>query len=324
MEEKQLEILFKKFLIDKGYPNGSLLSEVKLRTSGDGVFYPDLVILDIINKDYIGLVEFKTKIDQRVQVNVLGQFYKYFSLLGTQVIPAYLVFSISDKDFQILTLTKENTFEPITKEDFPSFETLSAKRLTEEKLKQREIEEKTLIEIKRKKNKSRQSAYFSIMSLIVGVTTSLIAIYIQQKGFNKPTDQVVNVNCCDSLDKKYENIENKIRNMENQQRIILNSPNKKGTIYINLNSLEKRVKVIEEGISNNPEKTLSILQIRQEIEFLKKEDNYSKELTQTKLDAIKAEIAVQNAWVLGILVTIIGTILSFVIPNLFPKRIDTE
>ncbi|MCA6422699.1 MAG: hypothetical protein IM568_07780 [Flavobacterium sp.] len=320
MEEKQLEILFKQFLLTKGYPQGSLLSQVALRTTGDGTFRPDLVILDIDNKEYIGLVEFKNKVDKRIEVNTLGQFYKYFSLLGTQAIPAYLVFPISEEDFQILALNKDNTFEPISKEDFPIFETLSAKRLTEEKIKQREVEEKTLAELEQKKKRTKQSAYLTLLSLILGISASVIAVFIQQKGFDKPSSQTII--CCDSLEFKFQNLEQKINTLEKQFNVVSKPNNKTDTVYVNSNVtlLEKRIKIIELGISENPEKTLSILQIRQEIELLKKADDYAKELTQTKIDAIKDEMEVQNAWMLGVLIAIFGTILSLVIPNLITKR----
>jgi len=321
MEEKQLEILFRQFLLTKGYPQGSLLSQVALRTSGEGTFRPDLVILDIDNKEYIGIVEFKNKVDERIKVNTLGQFYKYFSLLGTQAIPAYLVFPISEDDFQILSLTKDNTFEPISKDDFPIFETLSAKRLTEEKIKQREVEEKTLIELEQKKKRAKQSAYLTLLSLILGVTASFIAIFVQQKGLDRPLFSK-SVYCCDTLDVRLQKVQHSIVLLEKQLNTLSKPESKIDTVYItsNLTSFEKRLQVIETGISENPEKSLSVLQIRQEIELLKKANDYSKELTQSKLDALKNEMEIQNAWMLGVLIAIFGTILSMVIPNLLTRR----
>ncbi len=320
MEERQLEILFTQYLLTKGYPQGSLLSQVALRTAGDGTFRPDLVILDIDNKEYIGIVEFKNKVDERIKVNTLGQFYKYFSLLGTQAIPAYLVFPISEDDFQILSLTKDNTFEPISKEDFPVFETLSAKRLTEEKIRQREVEGKTLIELEQKKRRAKQSAYLTILSLILGVSASLIAVFFQQTGFDKSSKPIIY--CCDTLEIKFQKLNQTVVALEKNLNLVSKSNDKIDTVYIssNLALLERRIRVIESGISENPEKSLSILQIRQEIELLKKADDYSKELTQSKLDALKNEMEVQNAWMLGVLIAIFGTILSLVIPNLLTRR----
>lgn len=320
MEERQLEILFRKFLLTRGYPQGSLLSQVVLNTTGEVTFRPDLVILDVDNKEYIGIIEFKNKVDERIKVNTLGQFYKYFGLLGTQAIPAYLVFSISDNDFQILSLTKDNTFEPIYKDDFPIFKTLSAKRLTEEKIKQREVEEKTLIELEQKKGRAKQSAYLTLLSLILGISVSLIAIFIQQKGFYKTSSQ--NVHCCDSLETKHQKLQQSMLSIEKKINLIskINSKIGKESMNQNLKLLENRLKIIENGISETPEKFLSIIKIKQEIELLKKADDNSKELTQSKLDALKNQIEVQNAWMLGVLIAIFGSILSLVIPNLFARR----
>lgn len=94
------------------------------------------------------------------------------------------------------------------------------------------------------------------------------------------------------------------------------------TVFIDADviALEKRISVIETGISENPEKTLSLLQIRQEINALKAAENHSKELTQAKLEAIKNEMDIQNAWVLAVLIAVFGSILSIAIPNLFRKN----
>lgn len=319
MEERQIEIIFKKYLLSKGYPQGSLLSEVALRTTREGTFRPDLVILDIANKEYIGIVEFKNRVDEKVKINTLGQFYKYFSLLGTQAIPAYLVFPISEDDFQILVLNKDNTFDPISKDDFPIFETLSAKKLTEEKMKQREVEERTLIELEQKKRRAKQSAYLTLLSLILGISASLIAVFIQQKGFDKTLN--TNNTCCDSTSIKYQTLQQTVNSLEKKLNSVSKVTVETDTVFIHsdLTELERRLKIIEKGISENPEKALSILQIRQDIELLKKADDHSKELTQAKLDALKNEMEVQNAWMLGVLIAIFGTILSLMIPNLLTK-----
>ncbi len=321
MLERELENLFIEFLLNRGYSRDNLLSQFAIRTENEKtLFRPDLIIIDTVNKEYIGLVEFKNRIDRRIEEMTLGQFYKYFGYLGTRNIPAYLVIPIDEKDFQIFELTKDNSFQPISKDDFPNFETLSAKRITEEKIKQRELLQKKIDELEDKKRRTKQSSYFTLLSLILGISASLIAVFIQQKGFDKPSNQTVL--CCDSLENRYKILRDKVVGLESQINNIAKSNNKTDTVFISSNviSLEKRIKIIETGISENPEKTLSIMQVRQEIELLKKADDYSKELTQSKLDAIQKEMEVQNAWMLGVLIAIFGTILSLVIPNLLARR----
>lgn len=321
MLERELENLFIEFLLSRGYSRDNLLSQFAIRTENEKtLFRPDLIIIDTVNKEYIALIEFKNRIDRRVEEMTVGQFFKLFGYLGTKNIPAYLVIPIDKHDFQIFELTKDNSFEPISKDDFLNFETLSAKRITEEKIKQRELLQKKVSELEDKKRRAKQSSYFTLLSLILGILASLIAVFFQQKGFNKTSEQPIA--CCDSIENQYNNLQNKVVILESQLSKIAKSNSKTDTVFINSNviSFEKRIKIIETGISNNPEKTLSILQVRQEIELLKKADDYSKELTQSKLDAIQKEMEVQNAWMLGVLIAIFGTILSLVIPNLLARR----
>lgn len=321
MLEREHENIFIEFLLSRGYKRENLLSEFSIRSESEKTFFrPDLIIIDTINKEYIGLVEFKNRFDRRIEEITVGQFYKIFGYLGTTNIPAYLIVPIGNEDFQIFELTKENSFQPIPKEDFPNFETLSAKRITEEKLKQRELLQKKIKEIEDKKRKSRLSAYLTILSLVIGISTSFIAIFFQQKGFDSKSNQPII--CCDSLETKHQKLIEKINSLESQVIAIEKNKKKTDTIYFNSNivELEKRVKTIETGISENPEKALSLLQIRQEIEILKKADDFAKELTQSKLDALHKEMEVQNAWMLGILVTILGIVLSLAIPNLSARR----
>lgn len=152
MIERELEKIFSEFLIKLGYTRDNLLSQFAIRSENERTgFRPDLIILDTVNKEYIGLIEFKNHFDRRVEELTVGQFYKIFGYLGTTNIPAYLVIPIDNEDFQIFELTNDNSFHPISKEDFPNFETLSAKRITEEKLKHRELLQKKIKDLKTKK-----------------------------------------------------------------------------------------------------------------------------------------------------------------------------
>lgn len=321
MLERELENIFIEFLLRRGYTRDNLLSQFAIRSEVEsGFFSPDLIVLDTINKEYIGLVEFSNRFDGSIEEVTVGQFYKIFGYLRTTNIPAYLVVSIDKEDFQIFELTKESSLQPISKEDFPNFETLSAKRITEEKIKQRELIQKKIRELEDKKRRAKLSSFFTLLSLIVGVTASLIAVFFQQKGFDKPSSQTII--CCDSLEYKYKKLCQNIVILENKLNKNEKTKKKSDTVFFNSNVgfLDKRIQMIETAISENPEKSLSILHVKQEIELLKKADDYSKEITQTKIDAIQKEMEVQNAWMLGVLITIFGTILSLVIPNFLSRR----
>ncbi len=250
MLERELENIFIEFLLKRGYTRDNLLSQFTIRSESErAIFRPDLIILDTINKEYIGLIEFKNRLDRRVEEITVGQFYKIFGYLGTTNIPAYLVIPIDKEDFQIFELTKDNFFQPISKEDFPNFETLSAKRITEEKLKQRELFQKEIKELEDRKRRARLSALLTLLSLIIGISASLIAVFIQQKGFDRPSNNPIL--CCDSFEAKHEKLFKKIKLLENQVSVIEKTKNKTDTMYFNTNvaQLEKRVKTIETGIS---------------------------------------------------------------------------
>jgi hypothetical protein len=324
MDEKQLEIIFKEFLLTKGYESDNLLSQVTLKTGEGGSFHPDLVIIDLENKAYIALVEFKNRIDGLIKTNALGQFYKYFSLLGTPIIPAFLVFPISEEDFQILSLSSSNTFEPITKEEFPSFETLSAKRQTDEKLKENEVELKKLKEIESKNRKSRQFSFLAILSLVIGTIAGLLSIFIVQKEITKTKN--IPRDCCDSIHIVYSLLDNKLNDLEKQFKTLSIPSNKvDSSISIaRIKALDLRVKIIENGIDDNPEKALSILQIRNEIKLLKKSDDFIKELTEAKLESLNERLSLISGIQFGLLITIIGSILSYAFTNLRRNKSDND
>jgi hypothetical protein len=323
MEGKQLELLFRQFLIGKGYPAESLFSELALRTSAKVVYRIDMVILDTTNKEYIALIEFKSRVNDQIQISALGQFYKYFGLLGTRSIPAYLVFPISEDDFQILYLTDDNTLSPLSKEDFPLYETLSVKRIADEKAKLREGQEKKINELDRKRRTAKLSSYLAILSVTIGIVAAILSIFLQQTGLGKK--DVITVISCDSLQNKYMDVNRRLISLERRisDNERLDSNLRIDTVYISspqMTALQKRLIAIEDGISSSPEKTLSVLELRHEIELLKKADEYSKELSQSKIDALKSEVDIQNAWMLGILIAIFGTILALVVPNLLPRK----
>jgi hypothetical protein len=324
MTESQLEQLFRAFLLRKGFSSASFVSHMALRSKVGTIFRPDLLLLDTTNKQYIAVVEFKKGIDGIELLNELSRFYKYFSLLGRETIPAYIVVPNGETDFQIFVLTKENVFKEITKDEFPTFETLSAKTLTDEKISDRELEEKAvtieeskLVEFEKKIQKSKVSSYWALASLLAGIIVSLITIFFYSGGIST---NATTSGCCDTLSLKLQSLEVELKSLgQSINDIDTSNGRQKNTVYIKsvrLKKMEERITTIENGISNNPERTLSILNIKEQIGLLTQENAHLKELNQSKLDSLKSQIDIQNAWVIGILVAIVGVILSFAIPNI--------
>ena len=80
--------------------------------------------------------------------------------------------------------------------------------------------------------------------------------------------------------------------------------------------LTNRIEVIEKGISDNPEKTLSLLNMNNDISQLEKSDESLREINKTEIESLKNEMENQNSWISGLLITIFGLVLSFAVPNL--------
>jgi F0F1-type ATP synthase assembly protein I len=324
MTEQDLEQLFKKFLYTKGYQEGNLVSQKALKSAGKVTFRPDLLLLDIENQEYIAIIEFKSAINRGIEVSTLGQIYRYFGRLGSREIPAYIVFPVADDDFQILSLSTDNEFVPINKEDFPSFETLSAKKLTDEKLKRRENEEIKLFEQEQKKQKAKLSSYLALSGLLVGLITSIF-LMIYGKGDSIDRSSSNAMICCDSLQSNFQKIDKRIADLESKLHLLsidtARSIRQPGTVQ--LTNLDKRIKTIEDGVSTNPEKTLALLEVKRELDLLKKSDDFIKDLNQSKIDALKSQIDLQNGWVIGIAIAIFASILAIWLPNIIPRRNGT-
>lgn len=317
MKEKDFEKQFIDFLINqKGYPKGSILTELPIVSSGGARLRPDLMVMDNSVGEYLFIVEFKGYINPKIKEAAKAQLDKYLSAVKVKHLPAYLVFPLNDNEFQILLLLENNEWVPVDKFEFPEYNSLSMKARIDEKIFHKEIEEKKVRELEIKKKKMRQSAYIALLSMIVGITVSYLSVVID-KGelFSSRTE---NAFCCDTLSAKIELIEKNIVLLENEQvkagRVvdtIIEVNNSK--TYKDLN---RRVKIIESGISNNPEKTLSLIQVQYQIEDLKKNLKYIEEIETIKIESLNRRFDLLNSWMLAILITVFGAVLGFIFTNL--------
>ncbi len=319
MKEETIEIAFKHFLKeDKDFPSDSMLVENMFR-HGNGMVNPDLILIDHINNEYIGIVEFKNDINAHEARLIVSRLKAYCRQLEEKDIPAYLVTFSNDQDFEIYELSEDGTFKSISKNNFPRYHTLVSQKLTKKKIEQRNIETKKLNALNQKRQQQKKIAYLSILSIIIGVSVSILAVLIQQKGYITLNNSKSNMS---EFNSQAESLQQQLDKFENRLNLISHIKKKTDTIIIDkdLSQLEKRIRIIENGISDNPERTLSILELRQQVELLKNSDVYNKELIFSEINALKGEIKTQNAWILGVLITILGTILSFAITNLISKK----
>lgn len=320
MTEKDLEIKFTDFLLnEKGYPKNSLLKQVPTYSfKGIGV-QPDLLLLDTAIGEYIGLIEFKASINPNIKHSVKFQITEYLKAIKAESLPTYLVVPFNGDEFQILVMDKENDWTPILIDDFPEFDSLSARKKIEEKAAAKELEEIIIKQNESKKEKSAKLSLWTLSSLILGIFAAIISVYITQKS-NRLDEYTSKLNISNDLQK----IENKILELEKQKVI---SSHVDTIVVIDSSKafvgLEKRISIIEDGIINNSEKALTLNNLKQQIMLIQSELNHQKELEIIRNENLKAKIDWINALVIGMVLALFSAGIGFVITNYTNKKNTT-
>lgn len=103
--------------------------------------------------EYVGLVEFNSRFDKRVEVDSINQVLQYLTLIGSKSTPAFLLTPKGEDDFRIFHLTESEEWKKIGKSDFPTLGILSTKKQIEEKQLKKELEKKIYYEEYLKKKK---------------------------------------------------------------------------------------------------------------------------------------------------------------------------
>jgi hypothetical protein len=322
MEENKLAESFYKFLEEeKGFPKTSLLKQTPAYSISSRRVEIDLLLLDIRIGNYIGQVEFKSQINPQIKGNVKVQTDLYAKALKSEGIPTYLVFPIDEESFQILVYG-ENDWISISKDEFPEFETLSAKKKIEEKIESKQIEEKNLENIERKRDYKKRTSLWTLTSLIIGVLTSILAFYISTSNKNevsKPT--LVNAMILMQIDSLEMQI-NKLKMSNNKTTVI-------DTLFVvdstkTFIGINKRLKNLENGIVDNAEKTLALKNTNQQIELLKQELINQEKLIELRNENLSSRIEFLNAIVIGMVLSLFAAAMGFVISNYERKNTNAN
>jgi len=144
--EKDIVDNFIKFLKEeKKYPDESIIQEFSLSEfENNSRNRADLVLFDAKNKQYIGLVEFKRKIDQKTKSNAVRQVLSYLKLMGNPDLHTYLVGFESNNRLAIYVLNSENEWTEIKKENFANYESVTASVITNTKERIKQTKEKNV------------------------------------------------------------------------------------------------------------------------------------------------------------------------------------
>jgi hypothetical protein len=310
MDEKQLEDKFIAFLYERGYPKESILTQVPLVSTNGIRHQPDLLIVDTEIDEYIGLVEFKSKPDFHAAFDQVSQYLKF---IGSKSTPAFFVTPKGEDDFSIFNLINVDEWSEIEKADFPTFSALSSKKQIEDKQFRKEIEKEKLNAEYAKSKKAKQASFWALISAFLGIAFTIITISFSDKKF-KGLGFSEKKTCCDSLSIKINALEQKLTKFNN-------SPNASSVVdtikFIDSSKtytrLEKRLKVVETGISTDPERTLSILRINSELSQIKEIIEHKSELERSGNESIEKQIEYLNSAVLGIVLAIFSAALGIFI-----------
>lgn len=313
MEENKLAESFYKFLEEeKGFPKASLLKQSPAYSINRRRVQIDLLLLDVRIGNYIGLVEFKSQINPQIKSNIKVQTDLYAKALKSEGIPIYLVYPIDEETFQILVFGEDDWIS-ISKDEFPEFETLSAKKKIEEKIESKEIEEENLKNIERKRDYKKRTSLWTLTSLILGILTSILTFYIsinKKNEVSKPT--LVNAMILmriDSLETEINDLKKTNTTSKVIDKLFIVDSTKTFT------GINKRLKNIETGIIDNGEKTLALKNTNQQIELLKQELINQEKLIELRNENLSNRIEWLNAIVIGMVISLFGAAIGFVITN---------
>ncbi|MGV0847110.1 hypothetical protein ACTS9T_11170 [Empedobacter falsenii] len=201
----------------------------------------------------------------------------------------------------------------IPDDEFPRYETLVSQQKTEEKIEKERIQKYKIGELKERKKRVWLSSMLSILSLVVGIITVVYSLNLNKKTNNSST---FSSSCnCDSIKTEIKNLKTLINQIDKKTNQNVSS-SKNNPVNSDIADLTNRIEVIEKGISDNPEKTLSLLNMNNDISQLEKSDESLREINKTEIESLKNEMENQNSWISGLLITIFGLVLSFAVPNL--------
>ena len=313
MDKQKLSEKFNNFLeLEKNFPRKSLLTQAPAVDFNNMRLRAHLLLLDTRIGNYIGLVEFLTEINPEIKGELTSQIEIYLKAIKSESLPTYLVFpNENDDDFSILVFG-DNDWMPITKAEFPEFETLSAKKKIEEKSYAKELEEKVLVEDERKKANKAKISLWTLSSLIAGLITAILTFYITIDNSKKDTN-TTGIFVSTELD----SIKEKIKSID---RIDRKSISKKDTLYIidsknNYSAIDNRLRIIEEGIINNTEKTLSLKNTQHEIDIINEQIKNQEKIIQLKNESLISRLEWLNAVVIGMVIALFSSAIGFVITN---------
>jgi hypothetical protein len=315
MREEELMNIFANFLINqKGYPNDNLLFNPPIANTKGGIrIRLDLIILDE-NKNYIALVEFKNIIDSYRKNQVKNQVNIYKKYLGNNEIFSFVVYPNGNDDFNILRLNEINEWEVVEKDNFPTFE-----RLKSEKIIVDDIFQELTIEEKKDTEKEQNKLYKKRIQNILFSTSiafiSAIIIYYSSNIFYKNDELIKKEILENEIQLQIKKIERKLKNYKLVDTIYIDKVNNENII-----AFDKRLKIIENGLINSPEKVLELNKLNQELVMLNQKISAKNEVNELKYENINNKLEWLFAIVIGLLIGLLSAAIGYIFSLIKVKK----
>jgi hypothetical protein len=307
MTEKNVEQFFYQFLLDqKKYPTTSLLRQAPTYAlPGSGSMKVDLLLLDVRLGEYIGMVEFKAVLEPKTKALLAHTLGQYREMLKAPDLPTYLVHAFDEKEFQIQVF-EEGRWKAISKEEFPEFETLSAKKKIEEKQLEKEIQQTIVVNEQRRTNRALSSSIWTLISIGTGVIAALLSNY-----FSKDTrleSQVVSIQETRWIETMNARID-KLQSLLAENRILYD------TTYVvdstkTFSQLNERVSSLERSFIQEPGKILALRDLSGELAILREELKGQEKQLQLRHENLLSKVEGLNSMVNGILFTLLTAALG--------------
>lgn len=306
MTEHNLSQLFADFLLSKGYPKDSLLFETAIKSKEGEILRADLLIIDLIHKQYLSIIEFKIRdevISRRHGINTLK---RYQHLTDSKFVPAFLVVPKNDNDFKIFQLIN-NELSEVSKSDYPTYNTISGKAIIDDILEDKVYNENIQKEVKLKKQTTVSNVIIFLVSIIAGFISILFTLN------DNNISSTNNTSCCDSLTMKFELMNQKISHLT--KKIDSINTNYSFDTIVSVNHIDSRLKALEDNLINSPDKILTLTSIKNELILLRNDDQTIKEVTDVKIKTVDEKINTTNTWIIGVSVTIFTIAIGLAITN---------
>ncbi len=128
---------FTKFLMQKGYPEESLISQPTLFTGDKRRFRPDFAIVDPERQERLAIIEVKGRLEGGLRQSATAQLQSYANALTSETVDLFLVTPVSERDdissFGFYKLSENGELKEFSIDEFPHFRSLVANKIATRK-----------------------------------------------------------------------------------------------------------------------------------------------------------------------------------------------